>query len=794
MPRSYKRSSILLAALLATAGCGPSGNLSGKVAVVGGEPRGAVVTATGPVTRVSPVSDDGSYAFEQLPDGAYVVQARVASTLEEVLATHAEVSAGSGTAPELTFTGVGTVEGHVLAARSTLGIEVFIAGTAIQQRLGGDGDFRLERVPAGTRTLAASGPGFNPVAITVEVPFGGTTPSQMLPLTEGPNSSGLGTVRGHAYRFDRDDHSGITVELEGAELTATTSADGSYVLTQAPLGHFTLVFRASGYDPVRVDNVLSTSGGTFYPDDVRLFRAARRFAGQVTDFKVAPDGSAVIFTGRPEWDDDVFLYVLEPGADAPARALRRLGPGVSALLDVWWQADTRKAAVRVKDFPRQLLAVDVATATAEVATEKLVTAEVKLGGNRIYFLEATPTGPSMLATYDFATKSRRAIEPVERSPNYGFCYADDWAERADSFHVSRDGQAAYHTPQSPGPREVHRFDGATVQKASDALDCVQYRAGGTVLLGFIRSSGNHRLYNLSGPSPVQLYDLPSVIDLGFSGDDAHAWVTLVEGTDRVLRAVPVQGGTLALLHSNPAAFTLQVQPGGSHFAVHNPSSGVVRAVSASGMELKLINGSAGESAAFAFSPKGKRLWVLFTTSRELTVMETANYTGGKLGVLASTSPNDLAFSPRESVTLWRPAFTSSSPFVRLTPFGSSTSIDLSPTVGFAQVAFPLPETHALTMRPDSHLLHALAGGDPVDLERLTEPVDAAGRRFSGDGARLLFAEGAGGRVLAADMTGALTHVADRDGQLLVLGESARALIVDATAQGARPGLHVLTVP
>src|SRR5687768_13140662 len=108
--------------------CGPSGELTGKLTLAG-DASAATVLLTGPVTRVAAVSSDGAYTFDSLPDGLYLLEASVPSTLERAQSARVEVKGSSSAAPELSFTATGGVSGRVTAPSGVVGAEVFIPGT-----------------------------------------------------------------------------------------------------------------------------------------------------------------------------------------------------------------------------------------------------------------------------------------------------------------------------------------------------------------------------------------------------------------------------------------------------------------------------------------------------------------------------------------------------------------------------------------------------------------------------------------------------------------------------------------
>ena len=95
---------------------------------------------------------DGSYSFNNIPEGVYTVYASSNSTVEKAVTTNISVNANQiVTAEDLKLTATGAVRGNITidgSTAGTLGLDVFIAGTSFDGKVGSDGSFELTGIPA----------------------------------------------------------------------------------------------------------------------------------------------------------------------------------------------------------------------------------------------------------------------------------------------------------------------------------------------------------------------------------------------------------------------------------------------------------------------------------------------------------------------------------------------------------------------------------------------------------------------------------------------------------------------
>ena len=95
---------------------------------------------------------DGSYSFKNIPEGVYTVYASSNSSVEKAVTTNISVNANQiVTAEDLKLTATGAVRGNITidgSTAGTLGLDVFIAGTSFDGKVGSDGSFELTGIPA----------------------------------------------------------------------------------------------------------------------------------------------------------------------------------------------------------------------------------------------------------------------------------------------------------------------------------------------------------------------------------------------------------------------------------------------------------------------------------------------------------------------------------------------------------------------------------------------------------------------------------------------------------------------
>ena len=193
----------------------------------------------------------GDYDFFVAP-GIYTVQFDAANYAEQSVAGIA-LDANSTTTldPVVMVPTPGTLSGNVqlegVASGQWGGVTLSVPGQPVTTSAS-DGSFQLS-VPAGTYTLTASlsgavaGHTYDRASVAgVAVQGGASTAVGALPL-----SMARGTLVGTVQLIGSADASGVVVNLSGQPYTATTGANGAFVLTGVPAGSYNLVARLAGY-------------------------------------------------------------------------------------------------------------------------------------------------------------------------------------------------------------------------------------------------------------------------------------------------------------------------------------------------------------------------------------------------------------------------------------------------------------------------------------------------------------------------------------------------------------------
>jgi WD40 repeat protein len=802
----------LFGALALAAGCGPSGKLAGKVLVANGDSSLASVVAVGPATRVAPVTADGTYTFDALPDGVYSLEAYAPSTLETRLSVRAEIKNGTGTVEDIAFVGAGRITGRATAPAGVSGAEVFVSGTTVRVQVADDGAFTIEKVAAGPQTLVAARDGYQPVYAKVNVPYNGTLENQTLALSEVAHGSGR--ITGHAYFFNKANHAAITVTVEGTQISAQTQADGSYTLTGVPLGWVNLVASATGYEPAKAWNVLSAQGGEARVEDLRLFYATNRFLGTVGGYSLSPDQKTLLFVGQPEFDDNYFLYQLNLATQEAPKLLMRVGATGAGISSVIWQKDSKKAAVTLSYTSDILYALDVTSSAFKAITTRYYPGTLAITANKVFFLEgSTYASPNpLLSVFDFGASTTTVIERVERAATYVNCTW--WPGANVYFAASTDGRVAYHTPVTPGPQKLKLWASGTASELSAGVSCIGFHGDGTTLLALNLSGTNFDLVTYgAGTTTTALHFFPKSQvafpgEYGFTGDDLHVWVFRNDGTNYLLEAYPVVGSAKTTLYSGPIAnpVTYELQPGGNQFAIRD-STAAINVKAANNATAIRTYTSAAATPAFGYSPKGKRFFTN-STVEDLTITASVDHLGAALGkrATAGTQPEYAyaEFAPQETAVVWQ----ADPPTVlRVTKFGG-LSTDLAAKLPARFVTYFSPNDKYLLMdENDSDRVFNVDTGNPLVLGRNLTPLSV--RRYNtggglgtydtfwlADSAKLLFREGLGGsRILTANPeTGELKHIADYETAgitFIQLADSPQLLVIDTSSTGQPPGIYQL---
>lgn len=218
--------------------------VTGRVVLAdGSEASDLTVVAVGPETRSARTATDGSFTFEGLKTGGYVVSVEAKDTKEGRVSVGVNAS-GAAPAIELRLTPVGRIGGAVTYnSMPAAGVPVMVTGTSLSAVTDAQGRFFLEGVPTGMQALLArvgSEPFFRSATATVTI-VRGANPDQALTLTDDPPRTGTvtGVITFHGPRSPRD----ITISAPGTSATAQPAVNGAYSLT-LPVGVWDVVANA----------------------------------------------------------------------------------------------------------------------------------------------------------------------------------------------------------------------------------------------------------------------------------------------------------------------------------------------------------------------------------------------------------------------------------------------------------------------------------------------------------------------------------------------------------------------
>lgn len=297
---------VVCGAAIALLGCNNNGGvvgtstLSGKVVMSdGSDPSGLVVAAAGPSSKTTRTLADGSYAFDKLADGPYVVAIEAADTQERALSFAVDLT-GSASVPDATFHPVGRLTGTVTRGSDPVaGAVVEIAGGSLQAVTGPTGAFSFDAAPAGDATLIA-----HEAAHVVQQRFSG---SASLKVKRGANDPVMlavtdvtGTVKGQVVFADGLPAQGVKVAVS-ASVSATTDAQGHYELA-VPVGHYTLSGELDGF-PTQAVGEATIAGGDVVTVPAATLSLYRKFTlgRDFNEASLATGGGYTTTAGPSNW-------------------------------------------------------------------------------------------------------------------------------------------------------------------------------------------------------------------------------------------------------------------------------------------------------------------------------------------------------------------------------------------------------------------------------------------------------------------------------------------------------------
>lgn len=234
--------------------------VSGRVVMADGSgPENLTVTAVGPETRGARTAPDGSFSFENLKTGAYLISVEAKDTLEGRVAVGVNAS-GPVDAGELRLTPIGRLTGIVTYnTMPVANAPVVVTGTRAATVTDAMGRFSLLDVPTGSQAVlvrVGTAPFFRSATAMVMVARG-TNPDVTMALTDDAPRTGTvsGVVTFHGPRTPRD----ITVTALGSGVSTTPQLNGTYSLT-LPVGVWDVMATAPQHPPRLLGRVTVLDG------------------------------------------------------------------------------------------------------------------------------------------------------------------------------------------------------------------------------------------------------------------------------------------------------------------------------------------------------------------------------------------------------------------------------------------------------------------------------------------------------------------------------------------------------
>lgn len=236
-----------------TANGATTGTLTGTVTNTSGSPLANVqITAGSASANTAP---DGTYTLASVTAGSVTVTAALSGY--QSASQSVTVSVGTDTSvPTMQLAPVnpGGITGAVMNSAGSPIAGASVTASGLTSTTNTSGVYTLSNVPAGSFTLVASAPGFQPASASMTVTAGNTVTAPAITLI-----SNVGNVTGTVVNSSNSPISGATVSFGGG--TATTNASGAYSFTNIPVGTIQLVASASGFQSV-TQNVTVVGGNT----------------------------------------------------------------------------------------------------------------------------------------------------------------------------------------------------------------------------------------------------------------------------------------------------------------------------------------------------------------------------------------------------------------------------------------------------------------------------------------------------------------------------------------------------
>ncbi|AKQ63631.1 regulator of chromosome condensation, RCC1 [Myxococcus hansupus] len=333
------------------------GGIAGVIQLEGSaSPVDITVTLVG-TTYTTRTNASGQFSFNALPTGAYTVEAQK----DRFTTIQRSVTVRAGATEQLLLT-MSIARGHISGvvqledAPTTSGISVAVVQTNTSMLTDSQGRFAFSNLPIGTYTVTAWWNGYNVTERSVEVRSQATT-DVVITLRRS-----AGIVAGTVQLEGASNHEGVAVSLAGQDVTATTDAQGRFVLEGVRDGHHTLTARRPHY--TRAETSLDVSGEQ--PASVNL-SLARLGDVQVAAPMLAVQGGHMTLTGAGFGDEPGAIDVTVGGRSVTdfiswsdtqvvTRVAHDVAPGALDVVmtpNVSWR---RSATASVRVLPQKTLA------------------------------------------------------------------------------------------------------------------------------------------------------------------------------------------------------------------------------------------------------------------------------------------------------------------------------------------------------------------------------------------------------------------------------------------------------
>jgi len=229
------------------------GDLAGTAEREGEADRSGILVEVAGSALSAVTGAGGDWTIRGVPVGQYTVRAS-ASGFTPAQAPDVNVLEGETTdvanlllpADPGSVTGMVTLEGEATDAYGD--VLLVLEGSGLSTLSEDNGVFTIAAVPAGTYPLTASKDDFSSAQTVVTVRAGQATDAGTLDLPIA-----RGSIAGTATLVASDDHSGITVEVDGTGFAGVTGGSGDFRIDSVPVGTYSLTARKEGY--------LSTTAG-----------------------------------------------------------------------------------------------------------------------------------------------------------------------------------------------------------------------------------------------------------------------------------------------------------------------------------------------------------------------------------------------------------------------------------------------------------------------------------------------------------------------------------------------------